>query len=216
MKNFLYQQQLFFKQFRQNFFATGAILPSSRLLAGAVTAPLRARTDQPVRILEAGPGTGSFTGQIISCLQPGDTLDLIEINPNLVGYLKKRLAEEPAFQPETAAAIHLINADIRYLPFTYCYDYIIFSLPLSNFPTPMVKQILELMMARLKPGGIFSYVKYAFLGRLKYLMSDTTTRTEIAARQSLIQTFADKHQQERRMVLGNVPPTWVYYWQKIL
>jgi hypothetical protein len=32
--------------------------------------------------------------------------------------------------------------------------------------------------------------------------------------QAIIKRFADQYQIERRAVLANVPPSWVYYWQK--
>lgn len=205
-------QKLFLQQFRQDFFHMGAILPSSRALARAGVAYLDRKQD-PVRVLEAGAGSGAFTREIVPLLQPGDALDLVEINPKLMAYLRQRFRQESEFQTR-AVEINFINDDIRNLPAHHHYDFIIFSLPLTNFPPSMVQEILDLMMSRLKPGGVFSYVKYIFIGRLKYLFSGSNVRAEMRVTQEIINTFANKHQIERRAVLLNLPPAWTYYWQK--
>src|SRR5215831_3421057 len=108
----------FFRQFREQYFTTGSILPSSAGLARALTAPLRrgansrgasfqlagaagkleACPTQPRRILEVGPGTGAVTVEILRQLRPGDWLDIVEINGDFVALLERRFAEEPLFQ----------------------------------------------------------------------------------------------------------------------
>jgi hypothetical protein len=78
----------------------------------------------------------------------------------------------------------------------------------------MVEEILDLMIACLKPGGVFSYVKYIFIGRVKYWFGSSEVRRQMEANQVIIEGFAGRYQIERRAVLWNVPPAWVYYWQK--
>jgi phospholipid N-methyltransferase len=129
-------------------------------------------------------------------------------------YLKNRFKQDPRFVTQAGVTVNFITADVRQLDPAKTYDYIIFSLPLTNFPSPMVEEILTLMMARLKPGGIFSYVHYIFFGRLKYLSSSSAGKATIRRNQAIIKRFADQYQIERRAVLANVPPSWVYYWQK--
>ena len=204
--------KLFFQQFVDDFFHMGAILPSSRALARAGVAYL-AQKQGPVRVLEAGAGTGAFTREIVPLLQPGDMLDLVEINPNLIDYLQQRFKQEAEFQMPPQVQVNFICEDIRKIePVTY--DYIVFSLPLTNFPPAMVQEILELMMNYLKPGGVFSYVKYIFISRLKYLFSSASVKTHMNTNQAIIKQFADRYQITQTAVLSNVPPTWVYYWQK--
>ena len=206
------QAKLFFQQFRENFVHVGAILPSSRYLARAVTAYL-AQKQGPVRVLEAGAGTGAFTRELVPCLQPGDSLDIVEINPELLTYLRKRFQNEARFQAP-GVEVRFINDDIRNIPRHYHYDFIVFSLPLTNFPPTLVQEILALMLAQLKPKGVFSYVKYIFIGRLKYWFSEAAVKAEMRENQKIIHTFASKYQIARRAVLLNVPPSWTYYWQK--
>jgi phospholipid N-methyltransferase len=172
-----------------------------------------AQKQGPVQVLEVGAGTGAFTREIVPLLQPGDTLDVVEINLELMTHLQQRFRQEPHFQT-SGVEINFINADIRHVSFSHSYDFIIFSLPLTNFPPDMVQQILSIMIDRLKPGGIFSYVKYIFLGRLKYLFSGSTSRATLTASQKIIRDFAEQYQIECRAVLPNMPPAWTYYWQK--
>ncbi|MBN1994010.1 MAG: methyltransferase domain-containing protein [Anaerolineae bacterium] len=206
------QRQLFFRQFIQDFFHVGAILPSSRALARAVVAYL-ARKQGPVRVLEAGAGTGAFTREIVPLLQPGDTLDIVEINPRLMESLQQRFRQETQFQKQDVE-INFIIDDVRHISSSHFYNFIVFSLPLTNFPSAMVQEILALMMNQLQPGGVFSYVHYIFISRFKYLFGGATVRAQMRANQEIIDTFAAKYQIKRRAVWWNVPPSWTYYWQK--
>lgn len=204
--------KLFWQQFKENFFHVGAVLPSSPILGRACAAYL-AQKEGPVRVLEAGAGTGAFTREIMPLLEAGDTLDLIEINQELITYLQQRFQDQARFQA-SQVQVNFINDDIRNVPLVQPYDFIIFSLPLTNFPPALTEQILDQMMNWLKPGGVFSYVKYIFLGRLKYLFGSSTVKAEMQANQQIIGKFAQTYQIEQRAVLFNVPPAWTYYWRK--
>jgi phosphatidylethanolamine/phosphatidyl-N-methylethanolamine N-methyltransferase len=205
-------QKLFFQQFFEDFFHVGAILPSSRALARATVSYLAEKQGQ-VRVLEAGAGTGAFTREVVPLLQPGDTLDVVEINAKLMTILERRFEQESEFQTQ-GVVVNLIADDVRNVAKDHQYDYIVFSLPLTNFPPSLVQEILELMMSQLKPGGVFSYVHYIFISRLKYLFSGSAVRAEMKANKEIIDSFADQYQIECRAVLMNVPPSWAYFWQK--
>lgn len=206
-------QKLFFRQFIDDFFHIGAVLPSSKYL-GRAAADYLARKQGPAQVLEAGAGSGAFTREIVPHLTAGDSLDVVEINADLMTFLRKSFEIDPAFQLAPGVAVNFINDDVRKLPADRHYDYIIFSLPLTNFPPAMVEEILTLMMARLKPGGVFSYVKYVFIGQVKYIFSGQAAKAKMQANQEIIENFARQYQIERRVVWRNVPPSWVYYWQK--
>lgn len=205
---------LFIRQFKEDFFHMGAILPSSRYLGQAGVSYLARRDPaQPVRVLEVGAGTGSFTREIVPLLRPGDTLDAVDLNGSLVAHLRQRFAAEPEFQAAPGVNINLINADVRSIAAGQ-YDYIVFSLPLTNFPPSLVEEILARMIERLKPGGVFSYVKYIFISRFKYAFGGADTRAQMEANAAIITRFAAQYQINQQAVMRNVPPTWVYYWQK--
>ncbi|MDM8528581.1 methyltransferase domain-containing protein [Anaerolineales bacterium HSG24] len=206
---------LFWKQFRENFFHVGAVLPSSAALGKAAAFYLAEKRGN-IKVLEAGAGTGSFTREILPHLDTGDSLDAVEINPDLLHHLYLRFQSEPDFQVSNGVDINLINANLLQFPFKGQYDYIIFSLPMTNFPSQMVEELLTLMMKHLKPGGVFSYVKYIFIGQIKYLYSRSETKTTMKETQAIIKRFADQYQFDRKAVGANVPPTWVHYWRKTI
>jgi phosphatidylethanolamine/phosphatidyl-N-methylethanolamine N-methyltransferase len=208
----LSQQQLFFRQFIRHPFETGAILPSSRALGRAMVAYL-ARKQGRADVLEVGAGSGAFTTAILPLLQPGDTLDVVEINPELMAFLRQRLEREFPM-PTDSVRVRFFNDDVRHAPLEQDYDYIVFSLPLTNFPLAMVQEILERMLRHLKPGGVFSYVKYIGLGRLKYLASSAAARADMRAKQAYVDRLARQYQVERRAVLRSLPPAWTFYWRK--
>lgn len=203
--------QLFWQQFKQNFFHTGAVLPSSQAVAKAITAYLSQKQGR-VNVLEAGPGSGAFTAEIVSRLQPDDALDLVEINPLFVSVLQRRLQTEALFQAHRDQ-ITLINADLRHLPLTRKYDYILSSLPFANFPPDLMEEVLRVIMDHLKPGGIFSFVNYIFFGRLKFFVGGSTW-LNYRQNRTIIKQYAQEYQFARRVVVANIPPTWVLYWQK--
>src|SRR5215212_7099437 len=113
MRQRMADYRVFWRQFRQAYNSTGAVLPSGRALALALsrfvrdgTAASGAETNgtvkqsnsaaNPRRILEVGPGTGAVTVQIIADLQPRDHLVLVERNEQFVAHLRQRLAEIPS------------------------------------------------------------------------------------------------------------------------
>ena len=204
--------QVFWRQFRENYITVGALLPSSRFLARAMTARL-AEKHGPVRVLEAGAGTGAFTSQILALLQPGDEFDAVEINPQFFAVLQQRFTP-PHSSPSPGVEVHWINDDIRNLEPGAGYDFIIFSLPLTNFPPALVQEFLGQMVAFLKPGGYFSYFKYIFIGRFRYAFGGKAIRSEMNANHAIITGFSDRYQTGQTSVLRNLTPAWVYYWQK--
>ncbi len=104
--------KVFFQQFREDFFHMGAIMPSSQALARAGVAHL-AQKQGPVRVLEAGAGTGSFTREIAPLLEPGDELDVVEINSELIAYLQQAFQQDPAFKVKPGVQVNFISDDIR-------------------------------------------------------------------------------------------------------
>ena len=155
----------FFQVARQHFHDVGAVLPSSRYLGRALAGNLAKRT-RSSRILEAGPGTGPVTRQILPHLVPGDELDLVELNSQFVEHLKNRLAGDPAFQAHRdQVRVHCMP--IQEVEGIGAYDYIISGLPLNNFSPELVREILRAFKRLLKPGGIFSYFEYAYIRQTK-------------------------------------------------
>jgi phosphatidylethanolamine/phosphatidyl-N-methylethanolamine N-methyltransferase len=155
----------FYQEFRRAYRNTGSLLPSSRGLARALVSSFRQRPG-PARVLEIGPGTGAVTAEILRQLQPGDRLDMVEINPHFVEVLRRRFAADPLWQsrrPQT----ELIHAPLQEMQGAAVYDYLISGLPLNNFPLALVREIFQAYRRLLKPEGILSYFEYLAVRNLK-------------------------------------------------
>lgn len=210
------ERGLFFGQFRKNFFQTGSVAPSSRFTAEAMVARL-VQKQGSVHVLEVGAGSGAFTGHVVAQLEEGDRFDIIEINPALITHLQQKFDQTPAWRVP-GVEVRFFQKDalvlLRELPSDVQYDFIIFSLPLTNFPPDLVQSFLETTIARLKPQGVLSFIKYIFLGRMKALFCNATDQANIADNRRIFRQFISQHQVEQRVILRNIPPTRVHYWQK--
>ena len=97
--------RVFLQESLRRFQTTGAVLPSGRFLASALTRYVREGSQRPRRILEVGPGTGAVTRQIVRTICRDDRLDLVEINPSFVEVLHGRMHDDPDFpRPRTEFA----------------------------------------------------------------------------------------------------------------
>ena len=195
---------LFFEQCRLNFQATGAVLPSSRALARAITAHI-SPGDAPRRILEAGPGTGVFTEEIARRMGPFDHLDLYEINPVFADFLEARLLEDPSFSAiEGRVVLHRRSA--ADLPADVVYDRIVSGLPLNNFEPQDVKAILGTFMSRLAPGGVLSYFEYVLIRTLKQVVASQRERLRLRGVGEVTGEYISRFETGCEPVLLNLPP----------
>ena len=163
--------RLFFREFRQNFHTTGAILPSGRRLGRALARFAAEPADHPRRILEVGPGTGAVTRRLVDVLGPHDRLDLVERNASFVGLPGAGgFKTEPAFQA-VADRVRVLHCPVEDLSAGQKYHLVVSGLPLNNFAVEDVRRLLAVMTGLLEPGGTLSFFEYVALRRLKQLLS---------------------------------------------
>jgi len=197
----------FFRESRRHFRDTGSVLPSSRFLARALAAELR--LPRPAgRILEVGPGTGSVTAQILRHLQPGDLLDVVEINAHFVNLLRRRVDRDKLFFARRDQ-LQVIQGAVESLPGEGVYDYIISGLPLNNFPVAQVREIFRVYNRLLKPGGTLSYFEYVFIRQLKTPFVNQSERRRLFSVGRVVSRYIRAHQIRRQRVFMNVPPATV-------
>src|SRR5262249_47435335 len=120
----------------------------------------------PSRILEAGPGTGSVTTHILRHLQPGDQVDIVELNDHFFALLQKRFQDETNFARHRDR-VQLIHSAVEKVTGSAVYDFIISGLPLNNFAVAQVREIYRVFKRLLKPGGTLSYFEYTLVRHLK-------------------------------------------------
>ncbi|MEX1095149.1 MAG: methyltransferase domain-containing protein [Planctomycetales bacterium] len=199
----------FFRQFRERFQTTGAVTPSSRFLAGALTGPLRKR-DRPARILEVGPGTGAVTRRIVRALGPEDRLDLVEINRRFAAMLRHRFRTEPSFR-DKADRVRIHCCPLEEFQAEAPYDFIVSGLPLNNFEPELVRTIFDSFFRLLAPDGTLSYFEYMCVRPIRRRISNGTERSRIAELDSLLGDYLARHRFRRSWVFANFPPAWVQH-----
>jgi phospholipid N-methyltransferase len=232
MREKLADYRVFWREFRQAYHTTGAVLPSGRALSRALARFVRdgeghvaeSLRDSELavseklpyvagrRILEVGPGTGAVTDEIVRVMRAGDHLDLVERNEQFVAHLRARLEDSPILARANADdQISLIHASVEDLAEDRPYDLIISGLPLNNFSVELVEQILKKLQRLLAPGGTLSFFEYVAVRRAKSLVSSAAERERLRGISRLFGELFQSQEVARDLVLGNVPPAWVHH-----
>jgi phospholipid N-methyltransferase len=221
--------RVFWREFRQQYHTTGALLPSGRALSRALASFVRngeatgevaaaaGENGREVsarsrRIHEVGPGTGAVTGQIIRAMRPGDRLDLVERNEQFVAQIRARLAEEPEYA-KLGDRITVIHASVEDLPEDKPYDLIVSGLPLNNFSVDSVGQILDKHRRLLAPGGTLSFFEYVAVRKAKSLISGSEVRQRLRGIGQIFDRLLAANEVRRDFILANVTPAWVHHVQ---
>jgi phospholipid N-methyltransferase len=209
MPSTLTDYRLFFRQFRENFQSTGAIAPSGRWLAMALSRYVRGEGDGR-RVLEVGPGTGAVTGSIVSSLKPADRLDLVELNEAFVARLEERFKSDPAFRAVADRAC-ILHRRIEQLPPEPTYDLIVSGLPLNNFAAADVRCILSSLAKLLKPGGTLSFFQYIALRPARSLVSGPAEKRRLREIGEALDEVLNGREIRRDWIFPNLPPAWVHH-----
>lgn len=199
----------FLRQTVTRFHDTGAIAPSSRWLARALAAPLASRDAGPRQILEAGPGTGAVTAEIVKHLRPGDRLVLSEINPVFVAHLERRLRGDPRLSP-WRGQIEIRPGPVQGIEDEARFAHIVCGLPFNNFDPSLVREIFAVFRRALQPGGTLGFFEYAGVRRLKALLAGRSERVRLREVARAIQAEISRSEAAQRLVLLNLPPARVH------
>ena len=129
---------LFLKRWLRRPFATGAVVPSGRLLAEAMAATTRAAVEgRPGPIVELGAGTGGVTKALLAAGIAAERLVLVERDPEFARFLRRHF-DGPRIIEGDAARLPRLLADHRIAPIAA----VVSSLPLLSLPTEVVNGIV--------------------------------------------------------------------------
>jgi phosphatidylethanolamine/phosphatidyl-N-methylethanolamine N-methyltransferase len=133
---------LFLKRWLRRPFATGAVVPSGRLLAEAMARTTRSVIDgRPGHVVELGAGTGEVTKALLAAGIAPDRLVLVERDPEFATFLRRHF-RGPRIVEGDAARLPRLLADHGIAPIAA----VVSSLPLLSLPADVVNGIV---------GGVF-------------------------------------------------------------
>jgi phospholipid N-methyltransferase len=216
MRRLLADYRLFLTEFRRTFHTTGAILPSSALLARALAkfvadaGAANDATSRPRRILEVGPGTGAVTRRIVKRMRPTDRLDLVELNDQFVSRLRYGFTHDPALR-SVGDRTTILHKMVQDLDDDHGYDLIISGLPLNNFAVQDVEDILAKFQQLLRPDGTLSFFEYIAVRPLRGVVSGKSEKQRLRGIDRIMTELLRHHEIRRQSIWVNVPPAWVHH-----
>lgn len=182
----------FLREYARDPAITGAVAPSSRHLARAMVDWIDwSRTE---RVMEWGPGTGSFTELILESKPATCRYLALEVNSQMCDELRRRFPEIELCQESVIDVAHVCERE--------CFeevDCLVSGLPWAAFEPAMQDDFLEAMMCVLRRGGQFTTFAYVH-GRA--LPAGQRFRRKLRRYFSSVSTSA--------VVWRNLPPAFIY------
>lgn len=140
---------LFLKRWLRRPFATGAVVPSGRLLAEAMAKTTRTVIDgRQGHIVELGAGTGEVTKALLAAGIAPERLVLVERDPEFATFLRRHFTG-PRIVEGDAARLPRLLADHGIAPIAA----VVSSLPLLSLPADVVNGIVGGVFEALPRGG---------------------------------------------------------------
>ena len=209
MRKLFEEYRTFLREARDSFETVGAVMPSGRFLARAITQELRTRKGS-IRVLEVGPGTGALTWEIVRYIHPKDQFDVVELNAEFVAALRDRFQHDWHFR-RVADQTRIFHMPLQELEGDQLYDFVISGLPLNSFPTQLVHSIFRSFRRLIKPGGVLSFFEYLWIRDVRRLFVTPRERRRLVRLGSVIDRYLSSYEFRRDTVLVNVPPALVHH-----
>jgi len=135
---------------------TGAVMPSSKVLARTMAAYVDPKSTGPV--VELGPGTGAVTQALVERGVDPARLVLVEFNPTFCRMLRARYPAATVVQGDAFRLRHLLETTLRGPA-----DAIVSGLPLVTKPMRTRVRLISEAMTVLRPGAPFVQFTYAMV-----------------------------------------------------
>ena len=136
--------------------ATGAVMPSGRVLARTMARYVDPNSKGPV--IELGPGTGPVTAALVDQGVDPSRLVLVEFNPTFCRMLRSRYPAATVVQGDAYRLRRLVDSTIREPAAA-----IVSGLPLVTKPLRARLRLISDAMALLAPGAPFVQFTYAMV-----------------------------------------------------
>ncbi|CAM3302280.1 class I SAM-dependent methyltransferase [Stackebrandtia soli] len=183
---------VFFRSWMRTPGRTGAVLPSSRYLATAMTTVLTGIDDPDVA--ELGPGTGALTEAIQGRLGDGGSHVAVELNPEFAERLRRRFPNVDVVNDSATELVKILAERGR-----TGVDAVVSGLPFAAFPEQLQRDVLDAVVLSLRDSG-GPFVTFNYVGafsmptarRFRGLLAERFAQIEIS-----------------RPVLLNIPPAYV-------
>src|SRR5262245_16517032 len=140
---------LFLKRWLRRPFATGAVVPSGRLLAEAMAKSTQSViAGRPGHVVELGAGTGEVTKALLAAGIAPERLVLVERDPEFATFLRRHFPRPHIVEGDAQRLPHLL-ADHGLTPVAA----VVSSLPLLSLPGEVVAGIVGGIFEALPRGG---------------------------------------------------------------
>jgi phosphatidylethanolamine/phosphatidyl-N-methylethanolamine N-methyltransferase len=149
--------------------ATGAVMPSGKLLARTMARLVD--PDLPGPVIELGPGTGPVTEALVSHGVDPARLVLVEFNPVFCRLLRSRYPEATVVQGDAYRLKHLLGTLVREPAAA-----VVSGLPLFTKPLRMRLRLVNDAFGLLSPGAPFVQFTYALVSPIPRSLSGVHSR----------------------------------------
>lgn len=187
----------FLRQFVAHPSATGAIAPSSIHLAREMASWFD--WDTARLVVEFGPGTGAFTGEILKHRRPATEFFAIEQNEDFAEIMRRKYPTVTTHCDSVANVSNLCAEAGFDSDGTDCIDGIICGLPWAAFSEELQDELLSATLAALRPGGRFATFAY---------LQGTLLPAGIRLQRKLDSLFTKI--EKSPIVWRNLPPAFIY------
>lgn len=123
----------------------GAILPTGPVMAARMASVVR--PDQPLRVLELGPGTGVITEAILKTGLVPEKLVCVEYSQDFARHLRQRYPAVTVLTGDAFALRHTLGAHAD-----ETFDCVVSALPLLNFTPEERSGLIDALLDRVPPG----------------------------------------------------------------
>lgn len=140
---------LFAKNFVKHPGLVGWMLPSTKFVVQEVLR--HANWKEARTVVEYGPGVGTFTTEVLARMRPDARLFALEVNPDFVAYLQKKIRDPRLIVlHESATSIDRVLVDFG----VHEADCVLSGIPFKTIKDPLRREIVHKTHKVLRKGGV--------------------------------------------------------------